>query len=709
MARLHKELTLFDVYAISTGAMFSSGFFLLPGIAAAQTGSSLPLAYLLAAVLILPAMFSMAELATAMPRAGGAYYFLDRSMGPLVGTIGGLGTWLALILKSAFALLGMGAYLVIFFDVPIKPLAVALTVVFAVVNVFGAKESSGLQRLLVVVLVGIMAFFLAQGAFYVLQGDQLGVSLTRLKEEPFLAGGLDGLFATAGLVFVSYAGLTKVASVAEEVKDPDRNIPLGMFLSLLTATVVYVLGVALMGAVLPIEAFHKDLTPVATAGETIFTWVPKTVGLALVVASAIAAFASTGNAGIMSSSRYPLAMARDKLLPKPFARLSKRFHTPVLGIVATAAVMIALIVAFDITAVAKLASAFQLMLFGMVSLAVIVMRESRIAYYQPGYRSPLYPWLHIAGMIIPAWLITEMGWLAILFTAGVIVLCVAWYLLYARDRVERGGAIYHVFERLGREVWRGLDDELRTIMAEKGLTEEDPLEELVTGAEIIRLAEPASYEDAIDLASLSLGVHFPTLDAATIAERLREKQRLGLVPVTHQAALPHLLLPNVARCQLILMHAPNGIRIKRVGKKGHDTVNALILLTGPDDDAGRHLRILAHIASRVEREGFAKEWCSHHREAKLKEALLREERFHRLRLRRGTRCGDQLIGRRIVDAGLPRGIMIALIQRQSGSVRVPQASDLLAEGDRLTLIGEPDILGDLLKDLGRTVEDPSPG
>ena len=241
MARLHKELTLFDVYAISTGAMFSSGFFLLPGIAAAQTGSSLPLAYLLAAVLILPAMFSMAELATAMPRAGGAYYFLDRSMGPLVGTIGGLGTWLALILKSAFALLGMGAYLVIFFDVPIKPLAVALTVVFAVVNVFGAKESSGLQRLLVVVLVGIMAFFLAQGAFYVLQGDQLGVSLTRLKEEPFLAGGLDGLFATAGLVFVSYAGLTKVASVAEEVKDPDRNIPLGMFLSLLTATVVYVL------------------------------------------------------------------------------------------------------------------------------------------------------------------------------------------------------------------------------------------------------------------------------------------------------------------------------------------------------------------------------------------------------------------------------------------------------------------------------------
>jgi len=109
MKRLKKELGLFDVYAISTGAMFSSGFFLLPGIAAAETGPSVVLAYFLAALLMTPAMLSMAELAAAMPRAGGTYFFLDRTMGPLVGTIGGFGTWLALVLKSAFALIGLGA------------------------------------------------------------------------------------------------------------------------------------------------------------------------------------------------------------------------------------------------------------------------------------------------------------------------------------------------------------------------------------------------------------------------------------------------------------------------------------------------------------------------------------------------------------------------------------------------------------------------
>ena len=88
--KLKKELGLFDVYAIATGATLSSGFFLLPGLAAVGVGSGLPLAYLLAGLLIVPGLVSMAELATAMPRAGGVYYFLDRSMGPLMGTVGGV-------------------------------------------------------------------------------------------------------------------------------------------------------------------------------------------------------------------------------------------------------------------------------------------------------------------------------------------------------------------------------------------------------------------------------------------------------------------------------------------------------------------------------------------------------------------------------------------------------------------------------------------
>ena len=97
--KLKKEIGLLGVFSIAAGTTLSAGFFLLPGLAAQQAGPALILAYVLAAIPLIPAMLSVVELATAMPKAGGVYYFLDRSLGPLVGTIGGIGTWLALILK----------------------------------------------------------------------------------------------------------------------------------------------------------------------------------------------------------------------------------------------------------------------------------------------------------------------------------------------------------------------------------------------------------------------------------------------------------------------------------------------------------------------------------------------------------------------------------------------------------------------------------
>lgn len=100
--------------------MFSFGFFLLPGIAASYTGPAVYLGYFAAGLPTLPSMFCMAEVSTAMPRAGGTYYFLDRSVGPLMGTVGGLGSWVAMIFKSAFALVGMGAFLALYVDVTLE-------------------------------------------------------------------------------------------------------------------------------------------------------------------------------------------------------------------------------------------------------------------------------------------------------------------------------------------------------------------------------------------------------------------------------------------------------------------------------------------------------------------------------------------------------------------------------------------------------------
>ena len=140
--RLRKELNLFHVFAIATGTTLSAGFFLLPGLAANYAGPAVPLAYLIAAVPLVPAMFSIIELATAMPRAGGVYYFLDRTLGPMIGTVGGLGTWAALVLKVSFALIGMGAYIKLFFPaLNIVPVALVIALILGFLSLFGSRKS----------------------------------------------------------------------------------------------------------------------------------------------------------------------------------------------------------------------------------------------------------------------------------------------------------------------------------------------------------------------------------------------------------------------------------------------------------------------------------------------------------------------------------------------------------------------------------------
>ena len=111
--RLTRQLSLLDVFCIAAGAMISSGLFVLPGLIYAKTGPAVILAYILAGIFVLPALFTKAELATAMPKAGGGYFFVERSMGSVAGVIGGFAEWFSLSIKSAFALVGIGAFAIL--------------------------------------------------------------------------------------------------------------------------------------------------------------------------------------------------------------------------------------------------------------------------------------------------------------------------------------------------------------------------------------------------------------------------------------------------------------------------------------------------------------------------------------------------------------------------------------------------------------------
>lgn len=705
--KLEKQLGLWDVYAIATGAMFSSGFFLLPGIAAAETGPSVFLAYLVSGLLVLPTMFSVAELATAMPKAGGTYYIIDRSLGPMIGTIGGYGSWLALVLKSAFALIGMGAYISIFIDVPIIPVAIVLTIVFGILNIVGAKETTALQKVLVAALISIMTFYIIQGLFSVFSKDF--VEITRTQFTPLFINGTAGFFATVGMVFVSYAGLTKVASVAEEVENPDRNIPLGMILSIISAIIVYVAGVYIMVALLEPSEFRADLTPVATAGEVFMTWLPGETGVILVVIAAVAAFASTGNAGIMSASRYPLAMARDKLIDKWFSTIGSK-GTPVYAIIATVGLMIFFLVAFDVAQVAKLASAFQLMLFALLNFAVIVMRESKIEEYDPGFNSPLYPWIQIAGMILSAVLILEMGLLAILFTVVVSIFAVGWFYYYAYGKIEREGAIFHVHARLGKRKDYGLEREMRTILREKGLRDEDPYEEVVAQAAVIdEPNEKLSYRTIIEQASAILSERVE-IDDLQLVDHFCRAQDLGTIPLGNSTVINHIRVDKDCQPQMVLVRIPESITVSTEGfdvldeEQTGDVENlcAMIFLVSSTMHSSQHLRIIAHLAEMIDSRHFIKRWKSAANETELREILLRDERFINITISKSNNTRT-LIGKKIMDIDLPGESLITILKRNS-DIKIPHGYTILRENDELSIIGEAQDI-EALKQWRRSTEE----
>ncbi len=677
--KLEKRLGLWDVYAIATGATLSSGFFLLPGLAAAGAGPAMPLSYLLGACILLPGLFCKVELATAMPKAGGVYYFLDRSLGPLVGTIGGFGTWIAVILKSAFALIGVGAYLQLFAPgLEMGPIAAGAAAFFGFLNYIGAKKSGSFQVLLLIGLLILLLWFCGLGILQVEIGHFTG----------FYDAGTTGIISTAGLVIVSYMGLTKVASVAEEVKDPDRNLPLGMFLAFATIIIIYMVGTSVMIGVVGVETLARgggDLTPVATVAESLMgSW-----GAIIMTVAAVLAFSSVANAGILSASRYPLAMGRDKLIPEFFGQVSKR-GTPTIGIVTTVGLILLAVLLFDPTKIAKLASAFKLVMFAFVSLAVIVMRESQIDSYDPGYRSPFYPGLPIIGILGPFWLIVNMGLLPTLFSGGLIIFGAMWYTYYARDKVNREGAIFHVFERLGRQRYAGLDRELREIMKERGPREANLADELLITARVIDLTGPIDFEDLAKQASQKLALELPVSESQLLAGFL-EGEQMGATPVTHGVALPHMRLENLDRAHIVLARIKKGVLFehKSISEEAEskEKIRAVFFLVSPEGNPGQHLRMLAHIARRVDQSSFMPEWLAAENEVQLKEAMVQNERIFVLTL--GNKQQDiEITGMTLREITFPTGTLIAMIHRGDVLI-VPGGDTVLQKDDRLTVIGQP--------------------
>ncbi|MCA8972300.1 MAG: amino acid permease [Planctomycetes bacterium] len=426
-------LSLGAVVAVSVSAMLGSGLFVLPGLAASMTGSSVWLAYVVAGLCVLPAALSKAELATAMPSSGGTYVYVDRTFGPLVGTILGLGIWISLLLKSAFALAGFGAYLAVVANVSLTSTSIVLLAMITALNVLGVKKVGRAQGIVVAVATLVLVCLSIWG---------LLAPPGNVSKAVFASDGFSGFTAAVAFVFVSFAGVTKIAAIAEEVDNPTRNLPRGMLYSLGAVTFLYGLVVYVMTAVIDEEALEGSLRPVHLLGETLGGPI---IGFVAAILGVVT-MTSMANAGLLASSRFPFAMARDGLLPPFLHRLHPRYLTPTTSIITTAFLMGIVILTLDVTRIAKLASVFILINYLFDNLSVLVLRETNTTWYSPKYKTPLYPVVPIVGSLLTLYLIARMGTTAFVATVAVAIPGALVFAVYGRLRTERKG----VLEKRGR-------------------------------------------------------------------------------------------------------------------------------------------------------------------------------------------------------------------------------------------------------------------
>ncbi len=534
-------------------------------------------------------------------------------MGSPAGIIGGLANWFSLSFKGAFALIGMGIFAVLInpgiSEIHIKLIAVVCCLFFILLNILGIKEAGRFQILIVFILLGILSYYVVGGFSFIKPDRYL----------PFAPYGLGPVFATAGLVFISFGGLTKISCVAEEIKKPGRNIPLGMFLAFSVVMVLYAGVVFVTVGLLDPSQLANSLTPISLGADA---FMGKAGGIILALA-AVLAFVSTANAGIMTASRASLAMSRDSLLPRFIQRINEKRKTPYFSIILTGLFMIAVILFLNLENLVKTASTLQLLLFIFANLSLIIMRESKIQSYRPRFRSPLYPWIQIFGIVGYVFLIFEMGKTPLTITAGFIACSLIWYLVYARNKVSRRAALVHVIERLTAKelVNATLPDELKEIIIERDEIVEDRFDRLMRNCDILDFDKPLTMENFFGEVSHPLAKRLDT-DSESVFNLLIKREKESSTVIRGGLAIPHIIVQGEGKFEILLARCKKGI----IFPGAKVPVYAVFVLAGSKDERNFHLRALAAIAEIAQHKNFDKRWLEARDTEELRNIMLLAER-----------------------------------------------------------------------------------
>ncbi|MBS3741630.1 MAG: amino acid permease [Candidatus Cloacimonetes bacterium] len=596
---LHKNISLITAFSIAAGAMISSGLFVLPGVVYTKTGPAIILVYFVAGLLMIPTIFSQSELATAMPKAGGAYNYIMRILGAPTGMVAGFASWFSIAMKSAFALIGIGTFLTLINpEVPefhIRLLAAGTAVIFTIINLLSTKHSGKLQTIMVIVLISILALFIIVGY----------PNIEKSNYQSFFLKDYTAFFAAVGMVFISFGGLTKIASMSEEIKQSGKNIPRAMFLAFIVMMILYLLVITITVGVLPHDLLADSLAPISIAAENF----AGNIGLVLISITAMLAFVTTANAGIMSASRIPLGMGRDGLIPETFTKLSDKNKTPYFAILVTGITIITVILALQIQSLVKVASAMMLSLFILNNLSLIIIRNLGLRNYKPTFRAPLFPYLQMLAIVIYLILIYQMGPHILLMSIFAILLCLGWYYFYARKKDFSQSALIllaekiinkNLTEKTGHD---DIEDELFELLQHREDIEEDCFDRTVKEGIVLDIEEKIDKEEFFEMLSEKLSGRLD-LSKKEIYEEFLKREDTSSTNVAPKFAIPHIIIPGEELFEIVLARAKKGIKWEDNKKP----VKAVFVLIGTVDMRDYHLRALMAVSQIVQNKDFFPNW-----------------------------------------------------------------------------------------------------
>ena len=437
---------------------------------------------------------------------------------------------------------------------------------------------------------------------------------------PFFAKGVGSVLATASFVFISYGGLTKVAALAEETKNPGKNLPLGMILSLIVTAIFYALVIFVTVGVSNPESLETTLTPISDGAAVFGGDVLKII----ISIGAFLAFISTANSGIMTASRYPLGMSRDKLLPGGFQRISSAFKTPYVSILFTGSFMILAILFLRLDLLVKVASSILILLYIFANLTLILFRESKISSYRPKFHSPFYPYLQAFGILGGLFLLIEMGTFIVFLTTVFLLLGVVWYKTYAQKRTSRDSALIYALERLvavDKELTSDdLLTELKDIVVERDGLIRDKFQRLIEEADILDIDQAMGMEDFFKYISDTLSEKL-NLDPQVLFSKFMEREKESSTVVREGLAIPHIVVEGQHNIKALLVRAKGGIIFPQ-----DKVVRVMFVLVGVSGERVLHLKILAAIAQITQNPGFYEKWFEVTNKEELKTLVLLAER-----------------------------------------------------------------------------------